>query len=216
MGGRRRGAVARWLVPDARPPRWVRLVVFVFGLAALGVPYVLTQSEGLQLLVVFALAFAVLPAVSRRFGVRDEYMQAAIDHNPPLRVLALSIAVTIAGGTLLLPAVAALGLGPWFWFWAFMSTWLEAYVYLAERSLRHDGIEIWTPTRPLRDAMLAGVATAPLIFALALLDGAGIGEAVAAGVACGFVVFAIAGTFMWLSRRAQATSGAPEREPPPD
>jgi hypothetical protein len=43
----------------------------------------------------------------------------------------------------------------------------------------------------LRDSALGGVATVPAIFAIMLWDGAGVGEALATGVVCGFIVFVL-------------------------
>jgi hypothetical protein len=43
-------------------------------------------------LALFALTFGMLPALSRRFGRRDEYMEAVWDRNPPFGLVALSLA----------------------------------------------------------------------------------------------------------------------------
>jgi hypothetical protein len=110
-GGNRR--VSRWLFGrSARPRRLVRLAFFVAGLVVLGATYAVTESEGLQLLALFALTFAVLPALSRRFGRRDEYVEAVQDRNPPFGVVALSLAFVVAWGALVFVAAPHLGLGP--------------------------------------------------------------------------------------------------------
>jgi hypothetical protein len=53
----------------------LRLAFFVAGLVVLGATYAVTQSEGLQVLALFALTFGMLPALSRRFGRRDAWIE---------------------------------------------------------------------------------------------------------------------------------------------
>jgi hypothetical protein len=108
----------------------------------------------------------------------------------------------LAWGAVIFVAAPDLGLGPWFWSWVVLIPWLEVYLYLAERRLRRDGADDWKPVRPTRDTILAGAATAPVITAIMLVEDAGLGEALLTGLLCGCIVFLIAGTFAWMSRRA--------------
>jgi hypothetical protein len=50
--------------------------------------------------------------------------------------------------------------------------------------------------------------TAPCLSVIALWQDASVGEAVATGVTCGVIVFAISGTFAWLERRGRAVAHA--------
>jgi hypothetical protein len=184
----------------------VRLALFAFGLPALAGVYAATESEGYQVLVLFALTFGVLPALSRRYGVRDEYTEATDRANVPGRVLAWSL-IVVAPWVALTFFLVPKSLGPWFWWWLVMWPWMEVYVFLAERALERDGAESWREARLVRDSAVAGAVTAPIIVAIMLADDAAVAEAVIAGVLCGFVVFGIAATFTWLRRSAAATDG---------
>src|SRR5690348_2895455 len=87
--GKRR--ISRWLFPDARPPRSVRLGFFAAGLVVLAGSYALTGSDVLQLPILLALTFLMLPMLARRFGVRDPYWETVRDRNLPARVVGLSL-----------------------------------------------------------------------------------------------------------------------------
>jgi hypothetical protein len=207
MEALRKGTVRRWLFAgEERPPRRVRLALFALGLPALGGVYAATESEGYQVLVLFALTFGVLPALSRRYGVRDGYTEATERANIPARVLAWSL-VVVAPWVALTFLLVPKSLGPWFWWWLVMWPWMEVYVLLAERALQRDGPETWREARLVRDSAVAGAVTAPIIAAIMLADDGGVAEAVITGVLCGFIVFGIAATFTWL-RRSAAESGA--------
>jgi hypothetical protein len=184
-------------------PRRLRWALFVFGLVALGGSYAATGSEGVQVLALFALTFGIYPAVTGAFGQSSPLIEVARDLNAPFGVVAMSVAFLVLWGALIFVAAPDLGLGPWFWWWAVMWPWLEVYVYLAERRLHRDGAANWTPARPLRDSVLAGVITAPVIAVITSLQGFDVGEALLTGCLCGFIVFAIAGAFTWMSRRAR-------------
>lgn len=205
--------VSRWLFGhNARPPRLVRLAFFGVGLVVLGATYAATDSEGLQLLALFVLIFGVLPALDRRFGAVDDYTKAVQERNVPFSVVALSLALGIAWAALVLIVVPELGLGPAFWLWVVMWPWIEVVAFLGERRLRRDGgAHTWQPARPLRDSAFAGLATAPCIFAITLLQDFDVREAVATAIACAVCVFGVSGMLAWLMRRGQATGGKPRR-----
>src|ERR671911_400057 len=94
MAAGRKGTVTRWLFGGGeRPPRRVRLALFAFGLPALAGVYAATESEGYQVLVLFALTFGALPALSRRYGVRDAFTEATDVANVPARVTAWSLVI---------------------------------------------------------------------------------------------------------------------------
>jgi hypothetical protein len=202
VGAGRNGAVARWLAGgDERPPRRVRLALFAFSLPALAGVYVATDSAGLQFLVLFALTFGVLPVLSRRYGVRDEYSEATREMNVPARVFVWSLVFGLPWTALTFFAVPE-SLGPWFWFWLVMWPWMEVCVLLAERALQRDGVESWPEARLVRDSAVAGAVTGPIICAVALVDGAALAEALATGAICAGIVFGIAAAFTWLRRSA--------------
>ncbi len=205
--------VSRWLFGhDARPPRSVRLAFFGVGLVVLAATYAATESEALQLLALFVLIFGVLPALGRRFGAVDDYTKAIQERNVPFSVVALSLAFAIAWATLVFVAVPELGLGPAFWFWVVIWPWAEVLAFLGERRLHRDGgAHTWQPARPLRDSAFAGLATAPCILVITLLQDFDVGEAVATAIACAVGVFGVSGILAWLMRRGQATGGKPRR-----
>ena len=182
------------------------MTFFAVGSALLGATYAMTGSEDLQVAVLFALVFVVLPALSRRFGVQDAYMQVLEERKAPIGVLVLSLVFLIGWGALVFVAVPDFRLGPWFSLWVLMWPWLEVFSLLAEARLDREGADNWKPVRPLRDCGAAGLATAPLITMLMLLNDTPLGDAAATGLACGVIVFVIAGTFAWLERRARPIS----------
>ncbi len=207
MAAQRKGTVRRWLFGgDERPPRRVRLAFFAFGLPALAGVYAATESEGYQVLVLFALTFGVLPVLSRRYGVRDEYAEATDGANVPARVLVWSL-VVVAPWVALTFFVVPESLGPWFWWWLVMWPWLEVNMFLAERAFQRDGAESWRKERLVRDSAVAGAVTAPIIVLIMLADDAAVAEAVITGVLCGFIVFGITVTFTWLGRSTTAPDG---------
>jgi len=203
MGSRWTGTVGRWLAGGhKRPPRHLRFVMFALGLLALGGIYQATKSEGLQVLALFALTFGVLPALSRRYGVRDEYTEMAVDVNAPARVLAWSLVFIVPWGALTFFLVPE-SFGPWFSWWLVMWPALEVYAFLAEQALQHDEAQSWSKTRPVRDSALAGAATSPVIFFILTVTGdASVGEAILTGVLCGFIVFGITAASESLRRSA--------------
>ena len=150
--------------------------------------------------------------MERRFGAADDYTKVVQERNVPFSVVALSLAFVIAWATLVFAAVPELGLGPAFWLWVLMWPWAEVVAFLGERRLRRDGgAHTWQRARPLRDSALAGLATAPCILAITLLQDFAVGEAVATAVACAVCSFAVSGIFAWLMRRGQATGAKPRR-----
>jgi hypothetical protein len=82
---------------------------------------------------------------------------------------------------------------------------------LGERRLRRDGAQMWKPSRPLRDSASVGLATAPCIVVIALLQDIPVGEATATGATCGVIGFAGTGTFALLTRRDRPASVQPAR-----
>jgi hypothetical protein len=199
--GRRLSA---WLAAGDRAlPYGLRWGLFAFGLVALGGTYAATGSEAAQVLVLFALAFGIYPAMTRAFGRSDALTELARDRTAPVGVVARSLLFFVLWAALIFVAAPDLGLGPWFWWWVVMWPWLEVYIYLAERRLRRDGGgSSWKPIRPLRDTVVAGLATAPVIAVIALFEGLGVGEALLTGFLCGCIVFLIAGAFTGMSHRA--------------
>jgi hypothetical protein len=150
-------------------------VVYAFGLAVLGGSYAATGSEGAQVLALFALTFGVYPAVTRAFGQSNDFVEAMRELTVPFGAMAMSVA------------------------------FLELYVYLAERRVNRHGGAGWKPVRPLRDAVLAGLITVPVIAIITSLQGFDADEALLTGLLCGCIVFAIAGAFTWMSRKARDT-----------
>jgi hypothetical protein len=194
--------VAQWFFPpDRRLARPVRVAFFAAGLAALGAIYLLTRSAELQTLVLFALAFGVLPTLRYRFG-RGDTLPEIKDRNAPLGVWALSILFAIAWGGATFLAVPRAA-GPWFLWWLMMWPWIEVHTHLAERELRRHGTAGWQPTRPLRDSILAGVAVVPFVVGIELADSGDLTAAIVNGLMCGLIVFAVGGTFARLGRRAR-------------
>ncbi|MEA2157261.1 MAG: hypothetical protein QOE11_3401 [Solirubrobacteraceae bacterium] len=96
---------------------------FIVGLVILGATFAATKSEGLQILAMAALIFVGLPALGRRFGGPDEYIEAARGRNMPLSVFALSLAFLFPFAVLVFLVLPDLGLGFWFWWWALTWPW---------------------------------------------------------------------------------------------
>jgi hypothetical protein len=203
--GKRR--VSRWLFGyETRPPVGVRLAFCLATLVLLGGTYAATKSEELQILVLYALALGMFPALARRVARGDPYWEIASERNVPFGVLAVSFAFGIPWAALLHVVVPA-ELGPWFWWWAVIWPWLEVFGYLAERRLERDGPDAWKPIQPRRDSALAGALTAPLTLGIMLVQGVPVAEAVPTSAACGVIVFAISSAIIWSMRRG--------RTPPP-
>lgn len=195
MSASRKGSVRRWFSSEGlRLPGHLLLAYFAFSLAALAGVALATESEGYGTLLMFVLVFGVLPALERRFGVPIEYTGVSGDVKPPPRAAArmwgLSLAFLVPWGALTYFVVPE-SLGAWFLFWLMLGPWLGVQGYVTKRELRRHGAHEWRPVRMLRDSALGGVATVPAIFAIMLWDGAGVGEALATGVVCGFIVFVL-------------------------
>lgn len=202
--------MVRWLAtPAVRPPRRVRVTFAVLGAAALAVTYALTHSDALQLLALVILGIGLAPAVSRRYGAGDSYMDAVKDREVPLRVSALALSCGLAWMGVISYGLPEFGLGEWFLLWAVLWPYLELHFFLAERDLRRRGAESWPAPRPLRDSAIAGIAVVPLIgVPAALLWDVSVDEAVLAGVLCGLVVFGLARLSAWSHRRARNVSAS--------
>jgi hypothetical protein len=195
---------------DRMLPRRLRWVFFAASSVVLGASYAATSSEGVQVLALLALTFGVYPAATRALGERSEYAKVARDLSAPRRVMAVSLAFLLLWGALIYVAAPELELGPWFWWWVVFCPWMEVHVLLAEGQLLRSGGAGWKPARPLRDSLLAGPLTAAVIAVITSLQGARLGEALLTGLLCAGVVLALAGAFVWMSRRA-ATSPRPPR-----
>ena len=196
--------MSTWLMGDDRVlPRPLRWVFFTVSLLVLGGIYAATGSEAVQILALFVLTYVVLTVATRRFGQHSDFLEAARHLKPPLGVVAMSFVFLVLWGALIFVAAPDLGLGPWFWPWVVLWPWLEVYIYLAERRLHKDGgAEGWKPMRPLRDSVPAGLATVLLTAAITILQGFAVGEALLTGLLCGFFIFGLSATLIWLWRRA--------------
>jgi hypothetical protein len=190
---------------DRTLPRRLRWALFAMGLGVTGGTYAATGSEGLQVLALYVLVFGVYPAMARAFGRPDELTEVLSRRNVPLDVLATSVLFLVSWGALVFFAAPDLGLGPWFWSWVVLIPWLEVYLYLAERRLRRDGADDWKPMRPTRDATLAGVATAPVITAIMLIEDAS-RRGPPDGPPMRVHRLPHAGTFAWMSRSSANAS----------
>jgi hypothetical protein len=195
----------RALYDTAHVSPTVRVSFFVVGLVALAAVYAATGSSALQVLVLLALTWGLLPALLRRFGTERPELARLRDRNPPAAVIVRSLVVAVAWGavTFLLLAPVIGGLGPWFWWWVVMWPWLEVSGFLTRRELARKPEQEWRARRPARDSAVAGAAVAPFIAGLTLLDGDGVGTAVAGGVASGAIVFAIS----FAAERSRRRSG---------
>ena len=164
----------------------------------LGATYAASRSEGLQLLALAVLFFAVLPMLSRRFGRSDQLSEVLRDEVPPLRVNAPVAAFAVAWVTPLLLAAPDLGLGPWFW--ALVTLWpcLEVQHFLGERDLVRHGVDDWTSFRPIWHPAWVALAFTAVLVVIFAFQGVPLAEAVWTGVGCGWIVFAIGATFAWL------------------
>jgi hypothetical protein len=199
----------RLLEPRASPPFAARVALFVLALAALGATYAATGSVALQTLVVFAAALAY-PAAGHVLGSdeRDELMEIARLRNPPLRVLAGSLAGVLAWGGAVMFVLPDPEFGPWFLYWLVLAPWMELHVLLARLDFRRRGAAGWSTPRPLRDATVAGVGIAAVLGPpLAFDDDLGLGGAAATAIGCGAIVFAMTLRFA----RRQAASARGER-----
>lgn len=190
----------------------MRLAFFAAGLPLLAAAYAATESATLQIVVVFGFIVVVLPALNRRFGANDEFTTAVQGRNPPLGVVGGSTAFAVAWAAALSFAVTEVELGPGFWLWLFMWPYVEGYRYLAERCLLRDGgAASWQPSRPLRDAAIAGLATGLCILVPTLVAGWRVGEAVATAAACAAMIYVLCVTLEWLDTRGRrSTEDAPE------
>ena len=193
--------------PDARLPWPLRVAFFVLSLAALAGVYAATDSEGAQVLALFALVVGVHRLLLDRFGVRGGYVEALPQRNIPLDVLGVSVAFIVGWGAVVLLFAPDLGVGPWFWWWVVMWPWLEVLALLAERRFQQDGgAEAWRRARPVRDTATAGLVTVPLVAAIMLLQGSSAGAALATGVGCGVTVFLITGAITWSMHPSRAAN----------
>lgn len=201
-----RGGFGRSSWRVARLPGQWRAGYFLAGLVALGATYAATNSVGLQVLVLFTLTFGVLPRLTRRYGRRDEYLAAARGRRLPLGVLAASVVFVVAWGAVVFGGAAALspGVGPWFLWWLVMWPWTEVTYLLAARRNASSGgnaAQRWSPERPVRDAAVAGLVTAPFIAAITLADHNSATTAVLTAISCGLIVFVIAASAARVARR---------------
>jgi hypothetical protein len=202
-----RKGLAGWFgATDREMPREVRFAVFAIGLVALAGSYVATQSEGVQQLVVLTLIFLLVPVATRKFGVEARRSTRLLQEelNAPLRVLALT-ALIFAPWIVFILVIGDLGLGDWFWMWALLMPFGEIHLRLAERDLQRTGGKDWPKIRPVRDPLIAGLITLPLITLLLLLDGESVTGSLLGGLLCGAIVFGISAAHMRLAKRT-ATS----------
>ena len=155
----------------------------------------------------FATIYLPTAFLRRRADGPDEHAGVAAGLTPPWRLLILSLVLAAPLGVAIyfLGDLIELGL---FWFIAFMWPWLEVYEALIRREIERHGIATWKPERPLRDAASAGLLTAPIIAAMALLFDSSMppSEAILAGAACGLIVASLGLFFGWLDRRSNADS----------
>lgn len=166
-------------------PRPIRLAVFVFGVAALGGVYAV--SEALQWLVLLALLFVGLPALRHRLGVTDANATAQRGRTAPRGVVLPSLAFAVAWGALVFVSP---DWGSGLFFWSVIWPWAEVHRYLADRSIRRDGIAAWPPARPLRDAALYGAGVAVLVTCVEAATDAPLLATLGNGLGCGAIAFA--------------------------
>ena len=165
----------------------------------------LTQSEVVQFLVLFATVLLPSAFLRRRVDGPDRHAETAAGLLPPWRLFLLSLLLVapLAVAIYFLSDLIELGL---FWFVAFFWPWVEIYEGLLQRDIERRGVGRWKPERPLRDAATTGLITASIIAPMALLfhSSMPLSEAILAGLACGLIV-ALLGLFSdWFDRRSSA------------
>jgi hypothetical protein len=142
-----------------------RVFLYVFGLAALALAYVMTPSIWVQLAVMFGVLAIAHVLIGEQSGIRAVITSYVPSYDPPIRLLALSFAALFAGMALAALAAQKVGLGL-FWLWLVLGPWSEFLMWLLRRNLRRGGGRGWTKPRPL----LYGAADAAILFPVTILQ----------------------------------------------
>lgn len=204
MAARSRKLLGGWLVrPAKRPSAVVRLAFFVLVLVALAGSYAVTESEGVQILVLFGAVFGLERLAWHVFGRADPLGRQMRGRNPPLRVYLASVTFALVLGVLLYAVFRDSRFGPWSLGWLFLWPWLEFHDQLSRRSLRDGGSASWTRSRPLRDSAVAGVAASVLIAGGMLIQEFPAEDVLAGALGCGAIVFLIALLLGWAADGAR-------------
>lgn len=163
--------------------------------------WLLTRSETLQWVSLFACLWIPTIIARRRYGHEHHEQPGALGKSPPWRLFGLSVLLVLPIGIAVFLLSGAIELGL-FWFVVLLWPWIEIYEALLHRDLRRNGAAAWPRESSLRDGAIAGALTAASIFVFGLLFGMHLGEAALAGVLCALIVVALGLVGNWLDRRA--------------